>query len=195
MSATEAYTSSLCSVRFWHEKLSVLYYLTAFIHKLASTWYVLPVHLFHVPPTTVQTYIFCMSTYGQCGPSLVTIIPFVIACTATANLTDFDQIEIGPAFPSLGSLILTFPSFEMAMRLTVAMEQNPASPNIVLLPSIYVREKNPRPSFIAAAFTGCSLCVNRLRLHQLTRSHFWSSLMGKAVVTRGWSFSQPSVVI
>ena len=50
----------------------------------------------------------------------------------------FDNVEIGPAFPSMGGLVLTFPTFELASTLMGAMEQNPAKPSIILLPSIYV---------------------------------------------------------
>lgn len=49
-----------------------------------------------------------------------------------------EGVEIGPSFPSMGGLILTFLTFELAVRLTQAMEQNPNKPTIVMLPSIYV---------------------------------------------------------
>ena len=38
----------------------------------------------------------------------------------------------------MGGLILTFPTFELAAKLTQTMEQNPNRPTIVMLPSIYV---------------------------------------------------------
>lgn len=49
----------------------------------------------------------------------------------------FDGVEIGPAFPSMGGLVLTFKSLELASKLIVAIDQNPTKPDLILLPSIY----------------------------------------------------------
>lgn len=51
---------------------------------------------------------------------------------------DFDRLELGPSFPTVGGLIVTFPSFELAVRLTIAMEQSPDQPKIIMLPNIFV---------------------------------------------------------
>ena len=51
----------------------------------------------------------------------------------------FETVEIGPAFPSMGGLVVTIPTFELATTLTSAMEKNPATPSITMLPYIDVR--------------------------------------------------------
>ena len=50
-----------------------------------------------------------------------------------------EDLEIGPTFPALGSMIVTFPNFEQAGRLVSYMEQHPNKPKIALLPTIFVR--------------------------------------------------------
>ena len=62
--------------------------------------------------------------------------------TAPAHLVPghipYDKIQIGPAFPLMGGLFLEFPTFELAMRISLALEQSPSHPKIIMLPSIYV---------------------------------------------------------
>ena len=50
----------------------------------------------------------------------------------------YDDITIGPAFPSMGSLVLDFPTYDLAMRISVCLEQSPSRPNVIMLPTIYV---------------------------------------------------------
>ncbi len=50
----------------------------------------------------------------------------------------YDKITIGPAFPSMGSLIMDFPTYDLAMKISVCLEQSPSQPKIVMLPTIYV---------------------------------------------------------
>ena len=51
----------------------------------------------------------------------------------------YNLIQFGPAFPSMGGLILEFPSLELAMRISAAMEQSTSSPKVIMLPTIHVR--------------------------------------------------------
>ena len=48
-------------------------------------------------------------------------------------------IKIGPAFPSAGGLFLEFPTFDFAIRITLALENLQSCPKIILLPTIHVR--------------------------------------------------------
>ena len=48
-------------------------------------------------------------------------------------------IKIGPAFPSAGGLFLEFPTFDLAIRITLALENLQSCPKIILLPTIHVR--------------------------------------------------------
>ena len=50
----------------------------------------------------------------------------------------YDLIQFGPAFPSMGGLILEFPSLELAMRVSAALEQSMSSPKVFMLPTIHV---------------------------------------------------------
>ena len=62
---------------------------------------------------------------------------------ATAHLVPieipYDKIQIGPAFPSMGGLILEFPTFELAMRISEALEETSSKATVMSLPTIYVR--------------------------------------------------------
>lgn len=51
----------------------------------------------------------------------------------------YNLIQFGPAFPNMGGLILEFPSLELAMRISAALEQSTSSPKIIMLPTIHVR--------------------------------------------------------
>ncbi|CAI8027162.1 hypothetical protein GBAR_LOCUS15553 [Geodia barretti] len=46
-------------------------------------------------------------------------------------------IKIGPAFPSAGGLFLEFPTFDLAIRITSALENLQSCPKIILLPTIH----------------------------------------------------------
>jgi diacylglycerol kinase (ATP) len=46
-------------------------------------------------------------------------------------------IKIGPAFPSAGGLFLEFPTFDLAIRITLALENLQSCPKIILLPTIH----------------------------------------------------------
>lgn len=50
----------------------------------------------------------------------------------------FDRIKIGPAFPNAGGLFLEFPTFDLAVRITSALEKSPSCPKIIMVPTIYV---------------------------------------------------------
>ncbi len=53
-------------------------------------------------------------------------------------MSKIEKLEVGPAFPTLGGLIVTFPDFELAGRLVGFMEQHPDKPKITLLPTVFV---------------------------------------------------------
>ena len=50
----------------------------------------------------------------------------------------FDRIKIGPAFPNAGGLFLEFPTFDLAVRITAALEKSPNCPKIIMIPTVYV---------------------------------------------------------
>lgn len=50
----------------------------------------------------------------------------------------YDKITIGPAFPSMGGLILHFPTYVLAMKISVCLEQSPSKPKVIMIPTIYV---------------------------------------------------------
>lgn len=50
----------------------------------------------------------------------------------------YGKIQIGPAFPAMGGLFLEFPTFDLAMRISAALEESPSRPKIIVLPTIYV---------------------------------------------------------
>ena len=50
----------------------------------------------------------------------------------------YDLIQFGPAFPNMGGLILEFPSLELAMRISAALEESASSPKVFMLPTIHV---------------------------------------------------------
>ena len=46
---------------------------------------------------------------------------------------------VGPSFPTMGGLVVTFLTFELAVRLIQVIELNPDKPSsVVVLPSIFV---------------------------------------------------------
>jgi hypothetical protein len=52
--------------------------------------------------------------------------------------SEMDRIKIGPAFPSAGGLFLEFPTFDLAVSITSALEKLPSCPKIIVLPTIHV---------------------------------------------------------
>ncbi len=52
----------------------------------------------------------------------------------------YDKIQIGPGFPMMGGLFLEFPTFELAMRVAVALEASLSTPKVIMLPTIYVSQ-------------------------------------------------------
>ena len=50
----------------------------------------------------------------------------------------FDRIKIGPAFPNAGGLFLEFPTFDLAVRITAALEKSPNCPKIIMIPTVFV---------------------------------------------------------
>jgi len=64
----------------------------------------------------------------------------------------YGKIQIGPAFPAMGGLFLEFPTFDLAMRISAALEESPSRPKIIVLPTIYpeifARDQEPMLVFV-----------------------------------------------
>lgn len=49
----------------------------------------------------------------------------------------YDRIKMGPAFPEMGGLFLEFQTFDLAMKISAALDETPSHPKVIMLPTIY----------------------------------------------------------
>ena len=60
---------------------------------------------------------------------------------SSAGDIPYDRIKIGPACPTMNGLFLEFQTFDLAMKVSAALDETPSRPKVIMLPTIYVSGK------------------------------------------------------